>query len=413
MIMKKTLILLCFSLVSFSYSQKKELRSANRFIEKGEYASAIDILETTKDLIQASDDKTKARAMFLYGMIYTNTEDFDKAVNSFEMAKNLGGTNPLLDAEIARLENAIITSAIGDQENEEFLSSAKKLYGAYKLNPENNQLYLYYAASSSVNADDYEQALIYYKILIDINYEGIETKYFITEVSSGNEIEIGSESEFNLLQKSKDYQDPREEDTESKYPEIVKNIALIYNRLGQKDKALDAIKSARQANPDDVGLIITTANIYFELGDKEGFKSAMSEAIELDPSNPILYYNLGVVSADLGEKDVAIEYYNKSIELDPTSENSYLNLVALILDGEASIIEEMNSLGTSRSDNARYDELKELRENLYLQCVPILKQLIDLNQNIEGVRTLMNIFGTLGDNQGYMEMKNLLDQLDQ
>ena len=411
--MTKRIIFLCFALVSFSYGQKKELRSANKFIEKGEYASALDILDTTNDLIQASDDKTKARAMFLYGMIYTNTEDFDKAVNSFEMAKNLGGTNPLLDAEISKLENAIITSAIGDQETEDFISSAKKLYGAYKINPDNNQLYLFYAASSSVNADDYEQALIYYKMLVDINYEGIETKYYVTEVSSGNEIEIGSESEFNLLKKSKDYQDPREEDTESKYPEIVKNIALIYNTLGQKDKALDAIKSARQSNPDDVGLIITTANIYFELGDKEAFKLSMSEAIELDPSNPILYYNLGVVSADLGEKDVAIEYYHKSIELDPTSENSYLNLVALILDGETSIIEEMNSLGTSRSDNVRYDELKELRENLYLQCVPILKQLIDLNQNIEGVRTLMNIFGTLGDNQGYMEMKNLLDQLDQ
>ena len=411
--MTKRIIFLCFALVSFSYGQKKELRSANRFIEKGEYASALDILDTTNDLIQASDDKTKARAMFLYGMIYTNTEDFDKAVNSFEMAKNLGGTNSLLDAEIAKLENAIITSAIGDQENEDFISSAKKLYGAYKINPENNQLYLFYAASSSVNANDYDQALIYYKILVDINYEGIETKYYITEVSSGNEIEIGSESEFNLLKKSKDYQDPREEDTESKYPEIVKNIALIYNTLGQKDKALDAIRSAREANPDDVGLIITTANIYFELGDKEAFKLAMSEAIEKDPSNPILYYNLGVVSADLGEKDVAVEYYKKSIELDPTSENSHLNLVALILDGETSIIEEMNSLGTSKADNVRYDELKELREGLYLQCVPILKQLIDLNQNIEGVRTLMNIFGTLGDNQGYMEMKNLLDQLDQ
>lgn len=411
--MKKVLIFLCFSLVCFGYGQKKELRSANKFIEKGEYASAIDVLESVTDLLQSSDDKTKARSMFLYGMIYTNTEDFDKAVESFQMAKEIGGSNSLLDAEIAKLENAIITSAIGDQENENFISSAKKLYGAYKINPDNNQLYLYYAASSSVNAKDYDQALIYYQLLLDINYEGIETKYYITEVSSGNEIEIGSESEFNLLKKTKDYQDPREENTESKYPEIVKNIALIYNSLGEKDKALDAIKSARQANPDDVGLIITTANIYFELGDKVGFKSAMSEAIELDPSNPILYYNLGVVSADLGEKDVAVEYYNKSIELDPTSENSYLNLVALILDGESSIIEEMNSLGTSRSDNVRYDELKELRENLYLQCVPILKQLIDLNQNIEGVRTLMNIFGTLGDNQGYMEMKNLLDQLDQ
>ena len=411
--MTKRIIFLCFALVSFSYGQKKELRSANKFIEKGEYASAIDILDSTNDLIQASDDKIKARAMFLYGMIYTNTEDFDKAVKSFEMAKSLGGTNPLLDAEIAKLENAIITSAIGDQENEDFISSAKKLYGAYKINPENNQLYLFYAATSSVNADDYEQALIYYKILVDINYEGIETKYYITEVSSGNEIEIGSESEFNLLKKSKDYQDPREEDTESKYPEIVKNIALIYNTLGQKDKALDAIKSAREANPDDVGLIITTANIYFELGDKEAFKLAMSEAIEKDSSNPILYYNLGVVSADLGEKDVAIEYYIKSIELDPTNENSYLNLVAVILDGEVPIIDEMNSLGTSTADNRRYDELKKLREGLYLQCVPILKKLVDLNQNIESVRTLMNIFGTLGDNQGYMEMKNLLDQLDQ
>tara|TARA_Y100000741_G_scaffold182047_1_gene138367 strand:- start:93 stop:1328 length:1236 start_codon:yes stop_codon:yes gene_type:complete len=411
--MKKILILLCFLLVSSSYSQKKELRSANKFIEKGEYTSALDILESISDILQTADDKTKARSMFLYGMIYTNIEDFDKAVESYKVAKDIGGSNPLLDAEIAKLENAIITSAIGDQENENFISSAKKLYGAYKINPENNQLYLYYAASSSVSAKDYDQALAYYQMLIDINYEGIETKYYITEVASGNEIEVGSESEFNLLKRTNDYSDPREEKTESKYPEIVKNVALIYNTLGEKDKALNAIKTAREANPDDVGLIITTANIYFELGDKEAFRSSMSEAIEKDPSNPVLYYNLGVVSADLGEDDAAIEYYKKSIELDPSNEDSYLNMVAVILQGEESIVDEMNSLGTSRSDNIRYDELKKIREDLYLQCVPILKDLVDLNQNIEAVRTLMNIYGTLGDNQGYMEMKNLRDQLDQ
>ena len=411
--MKKILILLCFLLVSFGYSLKKELRSAYKFIERGEYTSALDVLESISDILQTTDDKTKARSMFLYGMIYTNTEDFDKAVESYQVAKEIGGSNPLLDAEIAKLENAIITSAIGDQENENFISSAKKLYGAYKINPENNQLYLYYAASSSVSAKDYDQALAYYQMLIDINYEGIETKYYITEVASGNEIEVGSESEFNLLKRTNDYSDPREEETESKYPEIVKNVALIYNTLGQKDKALDAIKTAREANPDDVGLIITTANIYFELGDKEAFRSSMSEAIEKDPSNPVLYYNLGVVSADLGEDDAAIEYYKKSIELDPSNEDSYLNMVAVILQGEESIVDEMNSLGTSRSDNIRYDELKKIREDLYLQCVPILKDLVDLNQNIEAVRTLMNIYGTLGDNQGYMEMKNLRDQLDQ
>ena len=128
--MKKILIILSFLLVSSGYSQKKELRSANKFIERGEYTSALDVLESISDILQTTDDKTKARSMFLYGMIYTNTEDFDKAVESYQLAKEIGGSNPLLDAEIAKLENAIITSAIGDQENENFISSAKKLYGA-------------------------------------------------------------------------------------------------------------------------------------------------------------------------------------------------------------------------------------------------------------------------------------------
>ena len=64
--------------------------------------------------------------------------------------------------------------------------------------------------------------------------------------------------------------------------------------------------------------------------------------------------------------------------MDPSNENSYLNLVALILDGEEDIVSEMNSLGTSRADNMKYDELKESRENLYKQTVPILKDLIDM-----------------------------------
>ena len=57
-------------------------------------------------------------------------------------------------------------------------------------------------------------------------------------------------------------------------------------------------------------------------------------------------------------------------------------------------------------------ELKELRENLYKECVPILQDLISINNNVEAIRTLMNIYGTIGDNTGFMEMKNLLEQQD-
>ena len=404
-----TFLLLIF--ISFGYSQKKELRNANKFYDSGEYLSALDLLETSKSLFDSSDDKIKSQVMLLYGKIYTSTEDFELAIKSFNNSRELGANENDLNSEINKLETAVITSAIADNESENFSDAAKKLKIVYDINPENNALYLYYAASSAVNSDDLSLALEYYLILRDIKYEGIETKYYITDVSNETEIEISSETEFNLLKKSKDYSNPREEETESKFPEIVKNIAIIYKQLGQNDMALAAIETARASNPDDVGLIITAANIYFELDDKEAFKLAMSEAIEKEPNNPVLYYNLGVVSGELGEKESARTYYEKSIELDPTNENSYLNLVALILDGEQEIVNEMNSLGTSRSDNLRYDELKITREELYKECVPILKELIAISNDTEAIRTLMNIYGTLGDNSGYMEMKNLLDQL--
>ncbi|MBT3646494.1 MAG: tetratricopeptide repeat protein [Cryomorphaceae bacterium] len=410
--MKKLILFILLFTFSFSTAQKKELRNANKFFISGEYASAIDLLDSAKDLFDSSDDKIKAQAMLLYGKLHTSMEDFELAIKAFDMSKNLGSSDQILNPELRKLETAIITSAVGDNETEDFNAAAKKLKMVYELNTETNSEYLYYAASSAVNSLDYPLALEYYELLRDIKYEGIETKFYITEVSSGNEIEINDEVQFKLLQKSKEYSNPREEETDSKFPEIVKNIALIYKELGQNDKALAAIEAARSSNPDDVGLIITAANIYFELGNKEAFKVAMSQAIEKEPNNAVLYYNLGVVSAELGEKDVAVSYYQTSIDLDPSNENSYLNLVALILEGEEDIVTEMNSLGTSRADNLKYDKLKESRENLYKQTIPILKDLIDINNNIEAIRTLMNIYGTIGDNSGYMEMKNLLEQQD-
>ena len=78
-------------------------------------------------------------------------------------------------------------------------------------------------------------------------------------------------------------------------------------------------------------------------------------------------------------------------------------------------LNEINGVHVPREiflNEIKYDELKELRENLYKECVPILQDLISINNNIEAIRTLMNIYGTIGDNSGYMEMKNLLEQQD-
>ena len=407
--MKRIALLTVILIFNFSFSQKKELRKAQKLYDAGDIAGASQILTENQSLLESADQKVKPNYDFLRGKIAQNNKEFQTAFDLFNSVKDVASIKDEVIQQLNLLSADIVNSAIDDNGSGDFKSSTEKLYLAYLIDPELNKDYLYFAASSAVNAEMFDVALGYYIQLKEMDYTGVVTKYYVTEIESGVETEV-TESEYNLYKKSKSYENHREEDTPSKFPEIVKNIALIHAQLGDDDKAMAAVQEARLSNPSDLNLILTEANIYIELGEKEKFQSLMSEAIAQDPNNANLYYNLAVVTSDLGEKDAARGYYEKAIEINPNYENAYLNLVALILEGEQTIVEQMNSLGTSAADNAKYDALKLDRENLYKECVPILRSLIQIGENEDAIKTLMNIYGTLGDNEGYKEMKALLDK---
>ena len=405
----KTLLPLLFSLfLTFSFAQKKEIKKAIKLFDLGDVQGATAMLESSAALFDAADQKILNQKTYLEGQIAQSNKDFNLAYEKFIAFKDAGGANPNFDTQLNSLTSDIVNEAIGDNEEKRFAVAAGKLHLAYQINPEGNQDYLYYAASSAVNGSNFELALEYYDELKKIKYTGITTQYFAISADSGEEVEL-SASEYDLYKKTKQYTDFREEDTESRFPEIVKNIALIYAQLGDNERAMDAVKEARKEDPKDLNLILTEANLYIQLEENDRFEALMKEAIEQDPTNATLYFNLGVINAQRGMNEEAKGYYQKSIELDPNSESGYLNLVSLILEGESTIVEEMNSLGNSRADNARYEQLKTDRENLYLECVPILKKLVALSNNQEAIKTLMNIYGTLGDNEGFKEMKALVE----
>jgi len=407
--MKRITLLALLLLFNFSFSQKKELRKAQKLYDSGDVLGASQLLEYNQSLFDNADPKIKPNYDFLRGKIAQNNKEFQIAYDLFTSLKDVESIKDEVKQQLSQLSADILNSAIDDNNNGDFKSSTEKLYMAYLIDPELNKDYLYFAASSAVNAEMFDVALEYYIQLKEMNYTGVVTKYYVTEIESGDETEV-TESEYNLYKKSKSYENHREEDTPSKFPEIVKNIALIHAQRGDNEKAMTAVQEARLSNPTDLNLILTEANIYIELGEKEKFQILMNEAIAQSPNNANLYYNLAVVTADLGEKEAAMGYYEKAIEIDPNYQNAYLNLVALILEGEERIVEEMNSLGTSSADNAKYDALKLDREELYRECVPILKALTELGDNEDAIKTLMNIYGTLGDNEGYKEMKALLEK---
>ena len=407
--MKRITLLALLLLFNFSFSQKKELRKAQKLYDSGDVSGASQLLEDNQSLFDNADPKIKPNYDFLRGKIAQNNKEFKIAFDLFTSLKDVKSIKDEVKQHLSQLSADIVNSAIDDNNTGDFKSSTEKLYMAYLFDPELNKDYLYFAASSAVNAEMFDVALEYYIQLKEMNYTGVVTKYYVTEIESGDETEV-TESEYNLYEKSKSYENHREEDTLSKFPEIVKNIALIHAQRGDNEKAMTAVQEARLSNPTDLNLILTEANIYIELGEKEKFQILMNEAIAQSPNNANLYYNLAVVTADLGEKEAAMGYYEKAIEIDPNYQNAYLNLVALILEGEERIVEEMNSLGTSSADNVKYDALKLDREELYRECVPILKAFTELGDNEDAIKTLMNIYGTLGDNEGYKEMKALLEK---
>ena len=405
--MKKLVTLIFILTLSVAVGQKKEIKKAIKAFDTGDVQGATDILETNAALFEGADEKVTLQKTFLEAKIDLANKNYQSSFDKFQAYAAAGGDDPEYDNQLLTLTSEIVNSAIEDNSEQRYPEAASKLYLAYTVNTETNKDYLYFAASSAVNGSDYDNALKYYNILKEIKYEGIVTTFFAKSAESGEEVEL-SESEYNIYKKTKDYTDFREETSESRYPEIIKNIALIYAQTGDNEKAMEAVKLARKEDPKDLNLILTEANLYIQLDENDRFEELMKEAIAQDPNNATLYFNLGVVNAQKGNSEDARGYYEKTIELDPNFESGYLNLVSLILEGESAIVEEMNGLGTSRADNARYDELKTKREDLYKECVPVLEKLVELNQNQEAVKTLMNIYGTLGDNDGFMRMKGMV-----
>ena len=214
-----------------------------------------------------------------------------------------------------------------------------------------------------------------------------------------------------LYVKAGTHKDPKEEVSPSKKPEIVKNIALIYQQLGDNDKALAAYTDARTENPDDVNLVLGEANLYYTMGDKDKFKELMAEASSMAPDNPDLLYNIGVINMEQGNLEEARAAYIKALEVDPGYINALLNLSTTYVNEGNGLIDEMNALGSSRADIAKYDELKEKKDDLFREGAKVLEEALKSNPGNQSVLTqLKNIYGALGDTENFMRIKKLLGE---
>ena len=428
--MRSIFIYIAVLFFSFSFSQKKELRQIKRLIDEKFFQEAESTLKSNKDFLLSGDSKTDAQYYYYATKIYTEIKSFKLAKNSLEelMSINPSYYNAEMKLDYKNLEEilvvALVNAAVADNSSKKWMEGVDKLLLAYEMDKDNNIDYLYFAASGAVNAENFDLALEYYLQLKEKNYTGIKDEYFITNVESGVEEKV-TETEYKIYQSSKEYMNPRIGQTESRYPEIVKNIALIYVKKGEDELAIEAINEARSIQPDDLYLILNEADLYIRLSNNASddnlrsqyrlkFKEIMTLAVEKDPENGILYYNLGIISSEQGESDDAKSYFEKAIEFKPDYVDSYVAIVNILLQEQTVIIGEMDKIAMSnkRSDIAKYDQLKEDLNEVWRKCIPYCEKALEYDPNdLEVLKLLSQFYYKLDNLDGYKEINAKIEQL--
>jgi len=428
--MRSIFIYIAVLFFSFSFSQKKELRQIKRLIDEKFFQEAESTLKSNKDFLLSGDSKTDAQYYYYATKIYTEIKSFKLAKNSLEelMSINPSYYNAEMKLDYKNLEEilvvALVNAAVADNSSKKWMEGVDKLLLAYEMDKDNNIDYLYFAASGAVNAENFDLALEYYLQLKEKNYTGIKDEYFITNVESGVEEKV-TETEYKIYQSSKEYMNPRIGQTESRYPEIVKNIALIYVKKGEDELAIEAINEARSIQPDDLYLILNEADLYIRLSNNASddnlrsqyrfkFKEIMTLAVEKDPENGILYYNLGIISSEQGESDDAKSYFEKAIEFKPDYTDSYVAIVNILLQEQTVIIGEMDKIAMSnkRSDIAKYDQLKEDLNEVWRKCIPYCEKALEYDPNdLEVLKLLSQFYYKLDNLDGYKEINAKIEQL--
>ncbi len=409
--MKSKYVLLASALLLSvaTFAQKDQIKAAEKALKAGNAQEAITILQGAESASATAPDAEKAQFCFVKGNAHlalaNKNEDTDKNLSAaakayqdllaIEKASGKAKYSAQASTSIIDIKYKLINAAIADSKAEKHAIGAKKLYDAYLLDKKDT-INLYYAASTYVNAKEYETAYNANDELKKLNYSGKGTNFYAVNKINGEEQIFSTAKERDQMVKIGTHEKPRNEELPSKRGEIYKNMALILVQNGKVAEAKKAIAEARVANPEDKTLILTEANLYLDTKDFDTYKKLITEVLAQSPNDADLVFNLGVISYNAKNLAEAEKYYKRAIEIKPDYVNAYLNLAILKLDADKKLFEEIQKLGNSEKDNKRYEVLKKQREVVFTSALPYLEKASELDGTNEEVKgTLLSVYRAL------------------
>lgn len=96
-------------------------------------------------------------------------------------------------------------------------------------------------------------------------------------------------------------------------------LGRLYDRRGEHHLALEQFEAARDAAPDDVGVMVDHANALAAVGRYDAAERELRRALRLEPSRPEVHASLGIINFRRGVYGQAEQELKRAIDLDPSS----------------------------------------------------------------------------------------------
>jgi tetratricopeptide (TPR) repeat protein len=160
------------------------------------------------------------------------------------------------------------------------------------------------------------------------------------------------------------------------------NLATLYVRMGETEKALDHLKRAIECDPGIAAAHSNLGQLQVEMGNLEAGESSLRRALAIDPAYAVAHYNLGMALEKKGETEAALRHYRTAVDISPALSEARVNLAKMLLnagDAAAARAHYQAALAEDPEFGPAYEGLGELlgRTGDFDAAARVFDQLLD------------------------------------
>ncbi len=216
-----------------------------------------------------------------------------------------------------------------------------------QVNQKDTIIYFYTALAAQL-AENYENAINFYKQSLDLGFSSEGTAYY--------------------------------------------NIYEAHKSLGKADEAVNYLEVGFTKYPKNSNILFSLINHYINKGDDPSkVLTYMDKALVDDPNNATLYFAKGTVHDKLNDSEEAVKAYAKAIEIDPKFFDAHYNLGAVYFNNGVKMVEEANKIPAREVE--KYDAAMAKANEEFKKALPYMEQAYGVNPNSKDVvEALKNIY---------------------